>query len=167
MIMNTFSKPDFSGDGFVVDSARVNAHELLGYGHTIPDTYWRAEMLLPSEYEMKNLQLRKLWQKDRQVAWPEIDMQLHLQANTLPIGWRVVQHLYYEQELIPIEWLEYLVGGGLIIFPYATCYQRDATTHKDTVCCPAFFHDSGVIDARAVNRFTAPSMGLIAVYHKT
>jgi hypothetical protein len=154
-------------DNFSVTEERVRASELLGQRYRIADHHWKAELILPRYYEVSQLGLRKLWKSERWVSWPEVDMQLNMERNILPVGWRVVSHLYYTQELIPLEWINELIEGNLIIFPYAVCYFQDGND-KDKICCPAFYYDAQnrVIDCKALDRWTTGSASPIAVYQQ-
>ncbi len=164
----------FFEDTFTVSSKRPNIadQEFLGYGYSIPDFYWRAEELLPDHYLVSRFGLREFRKKERAITWPEVDMHLNLDREILPVGWRVAVHLLQNQDLIPLEWLEYLSGNKegeitLILFPYAACYWR-ARTGSITVSCPAFFHDreSGRIEFQGMERHTAVSGCKIAVYYQ-
>jgi hypothetical protein len=158
---------DFLGDSFSVPSNRVQPADLLGYGYFIPDFYWRAEMLLPETYKTRQLIFKKFWTAERQVSWPEVEMLLALDRHISPVGWRVVSHLYYQQDLLPVEWIECMLGGGMIVFPHAVCYWRGRDGQQPAVIsCPAFFYEEGIIDCKGINRFNVAPTSHIALYQQ-
>ncbi len=148
---------------FYVTSARVRAEDFLGPGFTIPDVYWQAEMRLPDTYNSDNFMLRELWCSDRWVSWSEADMILNQDPGVIPVGWRVLSHLYCNQEDIPVTWLEVLTGGWDILFPYAIC---DWIKDKSAVCCAALHFDKGerILGCYGIHRWLNGATLPIAVY---
>jgi hypothetical protein len=166
--MDQFLTTKFSGDIFSVSEDRIKASDLLGFGYTIPERHWQAELALPRHYEVGKLKLKELWKSERWVPWPEVDMQLNMENDIIPLGWRVFNHLYYQQDDIPMEWLTHLMDGNIVMFPYAVCYWRDKDGN-DIICCPTFYYDAkhGIIDCEGVNRGATGSASPIAVYHQS
>lgn len=148
---------------FCTMSERVNAADLLGPGFTIRDVYWQAEMRLPDVYDSDNFMLRELWQSDCFVSWPEADMLLNQDPGVIPVGWRALSHLYYNQEDIPVAWLEVLTGGRDILFPYAIC---DWINDKSSVACASlsFNKRERTLGCQGVHRWLTGATLPIAVY---
>lgn len=150
-----------------VTQDRLRVQDIFGYGYSISDAVWKAELCLPDEYDANQLGIRNLWESDRFVSWPEIDMILNQNPAIIPIGWRVYLHLYQNQEQIPTSWLEILTGGDVILFPYAVCYFRKPNG-ADALCCAAFRYDQAerVIECIPINRWVTGATSPIAVYYR-
>lgn len=166
--MTPFVHDDFLGDSFQVSSARVKASDLLGFGYFISDVFWNAEARLPDVYIAEKLQLRNFAQADRVVSWPEVDMLLNMESGVIPVGWRVIYHLYNDQDLIPPPWLSHLLGGNLILFPYTVCALKKGSELTSPIYCVAFFYDFDVdaVECTAMSRYATGATVTIGVYQE-
>lgn len=162
--MDIFSNGKPQGDHFIVSDKKIDASVLLGNGYAIPKHGWEAEMQLPHSYEVAQFGVRELWDSNRFVSWMEVDILLNMDPQVVPVGWRVIEYFYHNQDFIPLPWLEHLANRGSILFPYAVCVWEDRGRHS--VACPAFFFDieEEKIDCQPILRTSTGASMPIAVY---